>query len=114
MAIQIAATRQVLADAYKGVGTYFGLATGNPGTTATPANEATGGGYTRVATTWSSGTGGVVNGTAVTISAAAGTYTHALLASAVSGNNMVDNCTITSTVLSAAGQIVLTPTFTIT
>jgi hypothetical protein len=112
MAIAIATSRQALADAYKVLGTFFGLATASPGTTATPSNEATGGGYARVATTWTSSTGGVVNGSAVTINAAAGTYTFCLLASAGSGANMVDNAAITSTVLSATGQIVLTPSFT--
>ena len=112
MAIAIAASRQALADTYKTLGTFFGLATGAPGTTATPANEATGGGYARVATTWTSSTGGVVNGSAVTINAAAGTYTYTILCSSGSGANMVDNASITSTVLSAPGQIVITPSYT--
>lgn len=112
MAIAIATTRQNLADRYGTLGTFFGLATGNPGSTTTPANEASGGGYTRVATTWSSGAGGVENGTAVTVNANAGTYTFTTLCSAASGANQIDNAAITSTVLSAAGQIVLTPTFT--
>lgn len=112
MSIAIAATRQALAATYATQGTYFGLATGSPGTSATPSNEASGGSYARVATTWSAGTGGVENGSNVTISANSGTYTYAILCSASTGNNMVDNATITSTVLSSAGQIVLTPTFT--
>ena len=114
MAIAIGATRQVLADAYKGVGTYIGAATGNPGTTATPSNEATGGSpaYARKQTTWSSSTGGVVNGTAVTIDVPTGTYSWILLASGVSGANMVDTSDVTDVVMSAQGQIVVTPTFT--
>lgn len=112
MSIAIATTRQNLADRYGTLGTFFGLCTGNPGTTTTPANETTGGGYTRVATTWSSATGGVINGTACTVNAVAGTYTHTPLCSAASGANMIDWAAITSTVLSAAGQIVLTPTYT--
>lgn len=112
MAIAIAATRQALAATYATQGTYFGLATASPGTSATPSNEASGGSYVRVATTWSAGSGGVMNGSACTISANAATYTYCLLASASSGANMVDNAAITSTTLSAAGQIVLTPTYT--
>lgn len=112
MSIAIATTRQALADKYGTLGTFFGLATGNPGTTTTPANEASGGSYARVATTWSAGSGGVENGTACTISANAGTYTYAPLCSAASGANMIDWAAITSTVLSAPGQIVLTPTYT--
>lgn len=112
MAIAIATSRQALADAYKALGSYLGLATGSPGTTSTPANEASGGSYGRVATTWTSSSGGVVNGSATTINANAATYTYAILCSAATGNNQVDNCAITSTVLSAPGQIVLTPTYT--
>ncbi|DAZ90359.1 phage tail fiber protein [Mycobacteroides abscessus] len=112
MAIAIATSRQALADTYKTLGAYFGLCTGNPGTTSTPANETSGSGYGRIQSTWTSATGGVVNGSAVTINAGAGTYTHTPLCSASTGNNMIDWAAIVSTILSAAGQIVLTPTFT--
>lgn len=114
MAIAVATTRQALADTYKTLGTWIGLATGDPGTTATPSSEATGGSpaYARKQTTWSSSTGGVVNGTAVTIDVAAGTYTHILLASSVSGNNMIDKADVTDVVMSAQGQVVVTPTYT--
>lgn len=114
MAIAIATTRQVLADAYKGVGTYIGTTTAAPGTSATPSNESTGGSpaYARKQTTWSSSTGGVVNGTAVTIDVPASTITHILLASGVSGANMVDNADVTDVVMSAQGQVVITPTYT--
>lgn len=111
MAIAVGTTRQNLADRYGTLGTFFGLATGNPGTSATPANEAAGGSYARVATTWTSSTGGTINGSAVTINANAGTYTHAPLFSASSGNTMIDWAAIVSTILSAAGQIVLTPSY---
>jgi len=114
MAIAVAATRQAAADAIKALGAYIGLATGDPGTVATPANETSGGSYARVATTWTSATGGVVNGSAVTINAPAGTFTHAFTAALSTGNNMIDKCTITSTTLSSAGQIIVTPTITIT
>lgn len=108
------ATLNSLAAAYAGYGTYIGLATGAPGTTATPSNEATGGSpaYARKQTTWSAGTTGVQNGTAVTIDVAAATYTYMLVASAVSGNNMTDNASITSVTMGAQGQIVVTPTYT--
>lgn len=112
MAVKIATSRQSLADHYQTLGRYFGLCTGDPGTSATPANETSGNGYARIATTWSSGSGGVSNGTPVTINAGADTYTHTPLCSAASGNNMVDWAAIVSTILSAPGQIVLTPTYT--
>lgn len=111
MAIAVATTRQNLADRYGTLGAFFGLATGNPGTSATPASEASGGSYARVATTWSPATGGNINGTACTINANAGTYTHAPLCSAATGNTMIDWAAIVSTILSAAGQIVLTPSY---
>jgi hypothetical protein len=114
MAIAVATTRQSLADQYKTLGAYVALCTGDPGTTASIANEATGGSpaYARKLTTWTSSTGGVVNGSAVTIDAPAGTYTHIALCSAVSGNNMVDKADIVDVVMSAQGQIVVTPTYT--
>jgi len=114
MAIAIATTRQSLADQYKTLGSWVGMATGTPGTSATPNNEASGGSpaYARKQTTWTSSTGGVVNGSAVTIDVAAGTYTHMILCSASSGANQIDNADVTDVVMSAQGQGVVTPTFT--
>jgi hypothetical protein len=116
MAIAIATTRQALANTYATQGTWIGVCTGNPGTAATPVNEATGGSpaYARQQTTWTAGAGGVQNGSAVTINVPAATYTYILLASAatLAAANMVDNAAITSVVMSAQGQLVVTPTFT--
>lgn len=112
MAIAIPTSRQALANAYAALGSYLALCTGSPGTSTTVANEASGGSYARVATSWTAGSGGVQNGSATTLNANAATYTYAALCSAATGNTQVDNCAITSTVLSAAGQIVLTPTYT--
>jgi hypothetical protein len=111
MAIRIDSTRQALADKYGSLGTFVGLATADPGATATPANEASGGSYARVATTWSPEIGGWEQGSACTVNADAGTYTFAILCSAANGNNMIDNCVIDSTTLSSVGQIVLTPAY---
>jgi hypothetical protein len=115
MAIAVATTRQALADAYKALGAYVGLATGDPGTSATPANELSGGSpaYARVATTWTSATGGVVNGTAVTVHAPASTVTFAFIANGVTGNSMVDKTAITSTTLVSSGDIIVTPSISI-
>jgi hypothetical protein len=116
MAIAIATSRQSLAATYATLGTWIGVCTGNPGTSTTPINEATGGSpaYARKQTTWTAGAGGVENGSAVTIDVAAATYTYILLASAatVASANQVDNALITSTVMSAQGQLVITPTYT--
>jgi hypothetical protein len=111
MAIRIDTTRQALADAYGSVGKFLGLATADPGAAPAPANEASGGSYARVATTWSGTGGGFEQGAPCTINVNAGTYTFAILCSAATGANMVDNCTIDSIVLSTAGQIVLTPAY---
>lgn len=114
--VNCVATLNNLASTYAGYGSWIGLATGNPGTGTTPANEATGGSpaYARVQTTWSAGTTGVQNGTSVTINAAAGTYTFVIIASAstLSSANMTDNCSITSITLGSQGQIVVAPTYT--
>ena len=116
MAIQIATTRQSVSNAYCALGSWIGTATGSPGTSATPSNESTGGGYARKQTTWTPATGGVNNGSAVTIDVAASTITHILLASAatVASANMIDWSDTTDIVFSSAGQAVVTPTFTIT
>lgn len=118
MAIAIGTTRQNLADRYGTLGTWIGTATGSPGTSATPSNESTGGSpaYARKATTWSSSTGGVITGTAVTIDVPTSTITHILLASAATTGaaNMIDNADVTDIVFSSQGQAVVTPTFTIT
>lgn len=108
------ATLNTLAADYAALGNWIGLATGAPGTALTPSNEATGGSpaYARKQTTFSAGTTGVQNGTAVTIDVAAATYTYMLVASSSSGNNQQDNATITSVVMGAQGQIVVTPSYT--
>lgn len=114
MAIAIAATKNNLADRYGTLGSWWNCCTGNPGSTSTPANEATGGGNARKQAAWGAAAAGVITGSACIIDLAAGTYTYGTLCSASSGNNQIDNCTITSTTLSATGQIVLTPSFTVT
>ncbi|SLJ39718.1 Uncharacterised protein [Mycobacteroides abscessus subsp. abscessus] len=111
MAIQVPQTRQSLADAWKALGNWMGCATGAPGTSQTPSNESTGGGYARAQTTWTSGSGGNVTGSAVTIAVPASTITHAIMASAaaVGAANMIDNCPVTNAIFSTPGNVVLTP-----
>jgi hypothetical protein len=117
--VACSATQNTLCNDYTALGTWLGLATGAPGATSTPANEATGGGYVRLQTTWSSAAqssgSATSSGTAQTLNVAAGTYTYMLLgsASATGAANMVDNASITTISLSSAGQIVLTPLFTL-
>lgn len=114
MAIAVTTTKNTMATYYGTLGTYIGLATASPGSTATPTGEVTGGSpaYARKATTWGSASGGAITGSAVTIDTPAATVTYILLASASSGNNMIDNASVTSVVMSGQGQIVVTPTYT--
>ncbi|AVP71343.1 phage tail fiber protein [Prescottella equi] len=111
MAIAVATTRQALADAYKALGAHISVHTADPGTTG--ANEAAGGspGYARKPTTWTSGTGGVLNGSQVVIDLPAGTYAWAGLWSAASGGTFLDKVAISSTTLGGQGQLLITPTY---
>jgi hypothetical protein len=114
MAIAVNATKNTLSDAYKALGTWISVHTGDP--TTTGGSEASGGSpaYARVATTWGSSSAGVVSGSQVTINVPAGTYTYVGLWDASTAGNYRDKCAITSTTLGAQGQILVTPTFTIT
>ena len=115
MAIAVATSRQALADAYKLLGgastVWVSLHTSDPGSTGTA--EASGGSpaYARKQSTWTSGTGGVLTATQVTIDVAAGTYTHAGFWTAVTGGTFVDKVAITSTTLGSQGQILVTPSY---
>jgi hypothetical protein len=113
MAIAVATSRQALADAYKALGNWIGVATGDPGTTNTPANEVVGGtpAYARKQTTWTSGSGGALTGTAATVDVPAGTFTHVLLASAATGATMVDKADVTDVTMSLQGQLIVSATY---
>ncbi|TWS24411.1 hypothetical protein FK268_12540 [Tsukamurella sputi] len=96
--VNVIATKQAQADSFKARGSYLGVATGNPGTTTTPANELSGAGpegtYSRSQATTASGTDGTVTYGNVQVHApATGTAynaTHVILCSGASGNNMID------------------------
>jgi hypothetical protein len=112
MAIRIDTTRQSLADAYAMLGTFFGLATDDPGTTAAPVHEASGGSYARVATTWTSGAAGVETGSACIVNVNPGTYTFVILCKTATGDTMIDNSAMTTTFLNGPGTIILNPAYT--
>jgi hypothetical protein len=112
MAIAVGATRQILADAYTGSGSWFSIHTATPGSTG--ASEASGGSYARKQTTWGTGSAGVTAGSQMTFDLNSGTYTHTGMWTAVTAGTFRDGCAMTSTVLSVAGQILVTPTITIT
>lgn len=115
MAIAVATTRQVLADAYKtltGASTvWVSLHTADPGTTGT--SEATGGGYARVQGTWSSGSGGTLTMPEITFTAPAGSYTHCGLWSASTSGTFYDKAALSPSItLGGVGPIKVTPSFT--
>lgn len=114
MAIAVNATKEALATAYTGQGAYISLHTADPGTTGT--SEASGGSpaYARKLTTWTAGSSdGIATGSQVTFDVPAGTYTHVGIWSAATSGNFIDKCAISSTTLSGQGQVLVTPTATI-
>ncbi len=114
MTIAVAATRQVLADAYKTLtGTssvYVSLHTADPGSTG--ASEASGGSYARVQGTWTSGTGGALTMPELTFNAPGATFTYVGLWSASSGGTFYDKAALSPNItLSSAGTVKVTPSF---
>lgn len=112
--VNCVATLNALAADYVALGRWIGVATANPGTTVMAANEISGGtpAYARAATTWSAAGTGVQQGSTVTINIPTGTViTYGILASAVDGDNMYDNCPITTLTFGVQSQMVATPTY---
>lgn len=108
------ATHQAAADGIKALGAWISLHTSTGGGT-TGANEATGGGYGRQQTTWTSGSTGVVNGSQVTIPCAAGTYTEGGVNSASTAGTFVGSSAFTggNVIVSGTGaSIAVTPSIT--
>lgn len=106
------ATKETAALAVTALGAYISLHTADPGTTG--ASETSGSGYARKLTTWTGGSSdGSVAGSEVTFDAGAGTYTHIGIWSASSGGTFIAGFALSSSaVLSATGQILVTPTVT--
>jgi hypothetical protein len=110
----VSATANTVVTDYTDLGNYISLHTGNPGSTSTPANEATGGSpaYARKATTWTV-SGAQATGSAVTFNVPAGTYSYMGVCSGSSGNNLVDWGPITPQVVASQTTITLTPLATV-
>lgn len=106
----VAATADTIVSDYTALGNWIGLATGAPGSTATPANEASGGSpaYARQSTSWTVA-GATATGTSVTFNVPAATYTYMIVCSASTGNHMVDWCPITPQVITSQTTLTLTP-----
>jgi hypothetical protein len=116
MAINVDDTKNKLAQTYTGLGKFFGLATTQPGSTAAPNNyETSGPDYARVAANWIQNPSdpGVFTGSCI-VTADAGTYAFAILCqgSTAGAADMIDNCSIVSTILSGTGQITLSTSYT--
>lgn len=108
------ATHQAASNAVAALGTYISLHTGDASTTG--ANEATGGGYARVQTTWTAGSTGTNTGSVVNISCAAGTYTQGGIWSANTSGTFVGSTAFGggNVVVSGTGaSISVTPSITV-
>ncbi|AYF79376.1 hypothetical protein D7D52_25250 [Nocardia yunnanensis] len=95
---------------------YVSVHTGDPGSTG--INEASGGSpaYARKATTWGSVVNGQVTGSQVAIDVPGNfTYNYAGLWKTATGGqaDFIDKVAIAPTTLSAQGQLLITPTFTV-
>lgn len=115
--VNCVATKNALAADYVGLGKWIGVASASPGTTTMASNEISGGtpAYARAATTWSAAGTGVQQGSTVTVNIPTSTtITYGILASAVDGDNMYDNCPVTTLVFGVQSQMVITPTFSMT
>lgn len=109
------AAKEAAALAVTGLGSHVSLHTADPGTTGT--GEATSGSpaYARKSTTWTGGASdGSVPGAQVTFDAPAGTYTHMGIWSAVTAGTFVAGFALSTPVtLGAQGQVLVTPTVTV-
>jgi hypothetical protein len=105
------ATKQAASNSVAALGAYISLHTG-AGASTTGANEASGGGSARVLTTWTAGSTGVNNGSAVNISCAAGTYTEGGIFSASTSGTFVGSAAFSGgsvTVSGTGASITVTP-----
>ncbi|QXW03993.1 phage tail fiber protein [Rhodococcus globerulus] len=108
MALSIVATANSVANHWASLGASYSLHTGHPGAAGT-ANEATGGGYARQATTWGSAALGVVTGSQMVFPVAAGSYTYMCR---WSGSTLLDVIDTTDVTVSPAGEAKVTPKYT--
>lgn len=113
MTHQTAASKNGAAAAFAANATWIAVCTASPGTGTTVSNEATGGSYARVQTTWGAPSAGVVTGSAVTVNLPVGTFTHIAICTASTGATLYDWYPLgTSIVMSVAGTATITPTDT--
>lgn len=106
----VTSTADTMIADYSGLGSWLGLCTASPGSTAAPSNEASGGSpaYARQETSWTV-SGPTAIGSVVTFNVPAGTYSFMILCSAQTGNSMVDWCPIPPQVAGSQTTITITP-----
>lgn len=112
MAVQTAAMKNILADAYKGAATHAAVYTTVPGASA--GTEPSGGSpaYARKATAWGASSNGVTS-TVVTFDIPSGTtLVGAGVHSALSGGTYYDGAAVTSQNFASQGTYQLTLTYT--
>jgi hypothetical protein len=112
-AVQTAAMKNILSDAYKGAATHGALYTTAPG--ATPGTEVTGGSpaYARKALTWGASSNGVVSATAAVFDVPSGTtVVGAGLHSAITAGTYYDGASVTSQAFASQGTYSVTFTYT--
>ena len=112
MAIQTAAMKNILSDAYKGAATHAALYTTAPG--GSPGTEVTGGSpaYARKVTSWSASSNGVTS-TTVTFDVPSGTtVVGAGVHSAITAGTYYDGASVTSQAFASQGTYQLTLTYT--
>lgn len=112
MAVQTAAMKNILSDAYKGAATHAALYTTAPGATA--GTEVTGGSpaYARKANSWSASSNGVTSST-VTFDVPSGTtVVGAGVHSAITAGTYYDGASVTSQAFASQGTYQLTLTYT--
>lgn len=102
------ATKNAMANAWAALGNTYSLHTADPGGSGT-SNEASGGGYARQSTTWGSASAGVVTGSQLTFAVVAGTYSHM---ARWSGGTYLGSFDTTDAVVSPAGEVKVTPSYT--
>lgn len=114
MAIQTAAMKNILADAYKGAAAYGALYTTAPGASA--GTEPSGGSpaYARKALTWSASSNGVTSATATFDVPSGATIVGGGVHSAVTAGTYYDGGSVTSQPFGSQGTYALTFTFTVT
>lgn len=112
MAVQTAAMKNVLSDAYKGAAAYGALYTTAAG--GTPGTEVTGGSpaYARKSIPWGASSNGVTSGQAVFDVPAGTTVVAAGVHSAVTAGTYYDGGAVTSQNFASQGNYTITFTYT--